>query len=94
MSTGIECVRECSECVVFLPNIEHAKERNTFIACLYERVCLLHISVALFPSGVVSSAQPSMLPYTCISYNVTNDRTFGPSAGRVQNKQQVAGADR
>ena len=32
---------------------------------------------------------PSMLPY-----NVPNDRTLGPSAGRVQNKQQVAGADR
>ena len=31
---------------------------------------------------------PSMLPY-----NVPNDRTLGPSAGRVQNKQQVARAD-
>ena len=28
-----------------------------------------------------------------LPYNVPNDRTLGPSAGRVQNKQQVARAD-
>ena len=41
----------------------------------------------------------SILRYTCYRpgthlYNVPKDRTLGPSAGGVQNKQQTAGAGR